>query len=75
MKRSVVVLSFGAALALLGGCAAGGRMVTSIGQGLSSYGEKHDSSLLKAGGKIYQDIGNGIQSAVATDAEKANKKE
>ena len=50
-----------ASSSVLIGCATGGRMVESVGQGLSDWGAKNDSSLAQTGGKLYQDIGKMIQ--------------
>lgn len=52
------------ALFSLGGCAAvaaGGRMVSGVGNSMSGYGEKNDNGLAKAGGSLYQNIGATIQ--------------
>lgn len=76
MKYGTLVLVFVVATLTLGGCAAGGRMVSSVGDGLSDYGEKHDNSLIKSGGSIYQNIGAAIQGIGAKkdgDAEDGKK--
>lgn len=74
-KRSVIPFLLVIALSLLGGCAvvdAGGGMVNRVGQSLTKWGTEHDSSLIKTGGSLYEQIGSGIQGAARKD-EKGKK--